>query len=642
MTRADIATRLASIEGFYPHEECDHHVLCGRSGHTGLAIWFPHMPDIARLAGETAGALALASHLPFGISAHVPIIGQCQPAHVLALHDQVRVRPSLIQQLATPLILAQLAADGSLHIHNDSRGVAELYQHGNAEGLQVWSNRLAMPLVFAGSEPVESVEGAQLRAVYGYYPHEHTPFANVQRVLGGGTVFAGDWPSAPIVNRHNHLVEMLGGAYAEQGKPVDYAACRTSLISMLIELNLFWTGPLHCRLTGGHDARTILASLIATGQTARLVVPTINLLGQDDTATEQIMVACRSRSIEFDWQRVELKPGGYQKQNNDKAFTAFPAAAAMRKPVLETVSRWFGTIAPRRSHDYAYKDNPLLDRLVFHFHRMDGQMLPCDYHRGPARDHANTRAPMHLGDHAGETLRAVHYSADDLKSDANDFARRRVDTLFPIRQAEHGSFNPERPFPSAVLHRAAGAWERYMDDAKASGIGSFLVFDYLNTVAEQSRRGDVAQHLRQTCLLAHPLLVQESFKLTPEQRLNNAMHMGLIGVLAPFLLDIPFAAARLNGSSEVRPTITGKPQLWDSDAIPGWAGILADQDAWSDVFDAPTISRVLGVGDATSLNTDQRETLGGLLAWRTAQRAYCTILSTYIRDQRNRSAHVAA
>ncbi len=634
LSDAEVSGRLATVEGFYPHDGYDFHVLAGHAGHTGLALWFPKIKGLSQIAGPTAGALALASHPPFGISEHVPVVGKCGPADVLSLHEKVRRNPELVRDLATPLTLAHLAADGGLHIHNDVRGFAELYRHRHPDGIQVWSNRLAMPLLFAGSAPVESVEAAQLRAVYSYYPFEHTPFANVERVLGGGSVFAGDWPGAPVVNRLNLLVEMLGDAYSRQGEPVDYDACRAAVTRMVGEVNLFWTGKLRCGLTGGRDSRSVLAFLLAGGMAERVELSTIKILKQDYEVAEQLVAACHARGFKVDWKLVERRKSNYSARNNEAAWAAFPAAKSHQRGALASVARWWQR-QPRSSGatDYVYHANPLLDRMTFQFHRMDGQTMPAGYYQSPVRDSPHDDMPLLFGGQSGEVLRASQYTEEHLAGGPDDRAWKLARARYRLGKAKRPPMDPKRPYPRAVHDLANATWERYLTEAKAGGIGGFLVFDYLNVAAQQSRRVDVPKQLRLVCPLSHPLLLRESYKLSERERIASAMPMGLIGSLAPFLMRIPFSHQIPIETTEVRLDMTGKPQFWDADAVPGFLAILDDTQAWGDAFHVPSIRQEFGGEVAPELNAYQRDTIGGLMCWRTAQRSYCAVLAAYIARQ---------
>ena len=207
LSHEDITRRLAAVEGFYPHAFHDQSVKIGSNGHTGLVIWMPRVKGLAKLAGFAGPALAYASHLPFGITQHTPVTGTCTPDAILALHEKVRSKPETVSTLISPLNLVHMAADGGLHLHNDIRGFAEVFHHSGLDGLRVWSSRLSMPLLFALQVPIESAAAGQMRAVFSYYPHGHTPFTNVVRLEGGTAVFAGDWPAEPLVQRRKLLLD---------------------------------------------------------------------------------------------------------------------------------------------------------------------------------------------------------------------------------------------------------------------------------------------------------------------------------------------------------------------------------------------------------------------------------------------------
>lgn len=642
----EVEERLAILEGFYPH--LDHRRLCkiGPSGHTGLVVWLPKVEGLADLAGFDGEALAYASHLPFGISRHVDIAGSCTPAHVHALCEKVRSAPETMLSLGTPLNLVHMAADGGLHLHNDIRGFAEVFCH-KGKSIQVWASRLSMPLLVALQPPVESVVAGQLRSVFSYYPFEHTPFRNVQRLEGCSSVFAGDWPAEPLCTRRNLLLESLGRSFARQGEPVDYAACREAVAGNLAEIARFWSGDLRCGLTGGRDSRAVLAFLIAGGLAGKVPLTTIKILKQDYGVAEQLVALCRRQGVKVDWQLVERPRSSYSAKNRDQAWDVFPAARETGRDVRAVAGQWLdwarGRQSPTESGAYVYHENPLLDRMVFQFHRLDGQTMPIGYYTTPARDIAQPGTPLTFGGQSGEILRASQYEAAHLADGPAQRQRKVERARFRMSKAWAGYPDPVKPYQRETHSRARTAFRRYFEEAGAGGVGSFLGFDYMNLIGKQSHRVDVPKQLLLSCPLSHPLLVIESYKLTAEQRVANTFHQSLIGELAPFLLEAPFSHQLPLETKDVRLDMTGKPQFWDANAVPGFAEIIREPERWNDTFEESSIAVELGARASPVLNAYQRDTVGGLLLWRAAHKAYGKVLAQYIeRHRKSRGAAAAA
>ncbi len=630
----EIEQRLIAVEGFYPHAFCARHLKTGPGGHTGLIVWMPKIKHLSTIAGPAGEALAYASHLPFGISGHVDVTGQATPKDILALHEKVRAAPELVTELGAPLNLVHLGADGGLHLNNDFRGLAEVFHHDGDKGLQVWSNRLSMPLVFALATPRESVASAQMRAVFSYFPHKQTPFSNVERVSGGTAVFAGDWPAAPLITHRKLLLGMLAASSSMQGADVDYALCGENTARMLGEIPLFWSGALRSGLTGGRDSRAVLAFLIASNLEGKAPLTTTKILKQDFDVARQLVAICEREGRPVEWDLVERPPSSYSAANRDAAWDDFPAG---RNPgydfrdVARDVLQWMRS-SPRANSGVRqnYKDNPLLDRMVFHFHRLDGQTMPIGYYTTPAREMPDHEAPLTLGGHSGEILRSSQYTQASLDIGFDNWVTKRSRNLFRLSKAWLGRVDHKAPYTIAAQKRARQAWLQYIDEAKVAGIEGFLAFDYMNVAGKQSRRVDVPKQLRLVCPLSHPQLLAESFKLSPERRLSNEFPIKLIDALAPYLLEAPFSHQLAKEKGDIRLDMTGKPQFWDQTAAPGFLEIIAQEDRWSDTFDVAAIRAEFGPAKEPQLNAYQQDTISGLLLWRVAQSAYAELLSEYI------------
>ena len=643
LSAADVEHRLAAVEAFYPHTSEKRFVKTGVGGHTGLIVWAPQTHGLSQWCGPSDQALVYASHCPFGISKHVEISGPCAPDHVRQLHDKVRAQPETMRTMVPPLALAQLSNDGGLHIHADIRGFSELYHHRNRQGLQVWSSRLAMPLVFALEQPVESRIGAQLRAVFTFYPHHHTPFDNVTRLLGGASVYAGDWPAEPISSRRNHLLDMLGQAYGQQGAPVDYAACQEAMSGMLSEVRLFWSSDarskLGCGLTGGRDSRTILSTLIATGQSKDIKFSTKKLMRQDYEVVPKLVGLCGREGHPLVWQMRERPPSAYCASNDARAWAIFPAALDNSTPDASLTTRKLPLTGWLRrqpaTRPYVFSANPLLDRMTFHFHDMDGQVMPTKYYASPQRQGVGTESLM-LGGMSGEILRGVGYGTAHLAAGPDQHRSSVAADRFQLgwRRLAAGKTQKARPYLREVHVAAHAAWSHYLDEARDGGIGGFLIFDYMNVVAQQSRRVEVPKMLKLISPLALPILLTESYKLSAEQRVANAFPIGMIGAAAPFLLEAPFSHQMPKDEAEIRLNATGFPQFWDANAVPGFHDILAQPDSWNDTFVEPRVLAEFDPNTVSGHNAAQRDRTGGLLLWRAAQKSYCEILGRHIAQHR--------
>lgn len=636
LSATDIAERLASVTGFYPRERYRQHMQIGAGGHTGLVVWMPPLKGLAELCGAHDGALAYVSHPPYGITSHVDIAGTCTPAHVLALHAKVKADPALMRDMVPPLIITSLDAGGGLHIHNDFRGLADLYHH-RGDGLQVWSNRVSMPLLFALVEPVESVSSAQLRAIFTYYPTDRTPFANVARVEGGTSVFAGGWQAPPVVQRRNLLLEMLGESYDRIGEPVDFERSRAAVARMLAEIPKFWSRPLRAGLTGGRDSRLILAYFLASGLIDKVQLMTIETIRQDFELAERLVEACRAEGHKVDWEIIR-KQNRYIASNNEAAWADFPAAMAHvpePPPPSGLLGRIFRRPAQRASAPaYRYGASPLLDRMVFTFHKKEGQTMPAGYYAQPVRETAEGDGNVMIGGQSGEVLRASQYGSADLAAGPRARQEKLERGRFRISLARAIVPDITRPYPRHVLDQALAVFRGYLDEARAGGLDDFQAFDYLNVAAQQSRRIDTPKQLQIVCPLAHPVLLMESYKLSAEERAGNAFHKRMTAALAPFLVDLPYSFQIPLVGEEIRRDQAGKPQFWDADAVPGFADILARADVWGDTFDTGMLMPEFSGSAPARLNAYQRDSIGGMLCWRVAHRAYCEVLASFIAKRR--------
>lgn len=640
----EVEARIAAVEGFYPHALYTRSMKFGASGHTGLVAWLPKSGHLAELAGAAGDAVAYASHLPFGISQFVPLKGMCRAADILALHERVKSAPELMTKLGTPLNLVHLSSSGGLYLNNDYRGLAEVFHHAG-KGLHVWSNRLSMPLVFALEAPRESVVAAQLRAVFSYYPRTHTPFSNVSRVDGGTAVFAGDWPAEPLINRRKLLLEMLATASGQQGAPVDYAGCGLRAGQMMSEIASFWSGPMRSGLTGGRDSRAILAFLIAGGITDKVPLMTTKILKQDYEPAAALIAACKREGHNVTWDLQERNASSYSATNRDQAWEDFPAGR-YSTPVLEATVKGLMSWArrgsrPGGSQRHVYQANPLLDRMVYQFHRLDGQTMPIGYFTAPAVERPDLAKNLLLGGQSGEVLRASGYTRESIDMGIDEWLKRRTKQQFRLNLPVVGKRERIAPYTNQALRHAHAEWMQYIEEARAAGIGGFHLLDYMNVAGKQSRRIDVPKQLLLVCPLSHPYLLEESYKLTPERRIGNEFHIELIKAVAPYLLEAPFSFQLPKETADLRLDLTGKPQFWDSEAVPGFAQIIKESWRWSDTFVENSIKSEFGEDAQPELNPYQRDTIGGYLLWRSGQGAYSLVLAAYINSQRKAVAAAA-
>ena len=645
LAKAEVEARIAAVEGFYPHTYFTRSLKFGASGHTGLVTWLPKSEPLAELAGPAGDALAYASHLPFGITRHTQLKGMCTPADILALHEKVKSAPQLMGTLGTPLNLVHLSANGGLYLNNDFRGLAEVYHHAG-KGLQVWSNRLSMPLVFALEAPQESVVGAQLRAIFSYFPRTHTPFANVARLDGGISVFAGDWPAEPLINRRKLLLEMLSAASARQGEPIDYAECGALAGAMVSEIGAFWSGPMRSGLTGGRDSRAILAFLIAGGIAEKVPLVTTKILKQDYEPAGALIEACKREGINLTWELTERTKSSYSSTNRDEAWNDFPAGR-YSTPVLQAAVKGLMSWAtkgtrPDGSERHLYGANPLLDRMVFQFHRLDGQTMPIGYFTAPAVERPDQMKNLLLGGQSGEVLRASGYTKESLAMGLDEWLKRRSRQQFRLNLKWVGKRERTAPYTLTAHRHAHAEWMQYIEEGRAAGISGFHLLDYMNVAGKQSRRIDVPKQLLLVCPLAHPFLMTESYKLTPERRIGNEFHLNLIKAVAPYLLEAPFSFQLPKEAADLRLDLTGKPQFWDKDAVPGFAQIIKETWRWADTFDAGSILAEFGEAAEPVLNPYQRDTIGGYLLWRAGQGAYAGVLSAYVARAKKAVAAAAA
>jgi len=299
------------------------------------------------------------------------------------------------------------------------------------------------------------------------------------------------------------------------------------------------------------------------------------------------------------------------------------------------------------------ENNKLLARLLFHFQKNNGQVMPGIYFQPPRIKHPTTNESSEfvvISGGSGETLRAPKYtqteiqkgvllklvktlrSKFDLIPKQKDIHKRlsNIDQL-DLEDFYHGK---HRMYSEGAARHAALVWHSYLSEANQAGIVDFRMFDYFAIAAQQSRRTGLGRDSQRMYPLASQSLMNSAFQLKPNERAENRYHTALISRLAPDLAGIPFSFELEVPKEEIRRDNSRFPLISDEvRGISGFSHILQNSENWNDSYHSDRII-ALFEGQSFQLNDYQKDRTACQLAWRAATSQYPKLVNAYLDSSR--------
>ncbi len=198
---------------------------------------------------EQGKSWAIAVDYPFGGKAN-SLLGLCT-----RLEEDTT---STLKELPPPFALIWSDGTGGIRVQNDGLGQAQLFEYDDG---QLWAltNRIAA-LSALGIRLVPEPEEWAVRVTLGWFPLRLSGYRNV-RFLGPGTRL--------LLERHGvhrRTYETLGRWMSSDPLAEDECLelARSSLIEMIEAAIPLWHRPT-ATLSGGHDTRAVVSSLLAVG-----------------------------------------------------------------------------------------------------------------------------------------------------------------------------------------------------------------------------------------------------------------------------------------------------------------------------------------------------------------------------------------
>jgi hypothetical protein len=427
------------------------------------------------------------------------------------------------RELNAPVALAALDSEaGRLVVANDAIGAARLYAF-EAGGVTVWSNRPGALCLFTGTRPQADPRGWRVLAAAGWFLADASPIDGVRRV-SGGTVAEAD--NAGVRQRRTGAVGRLVASPARDGDLGEAAAeqareqARTAAV--------LWPGRADVDLSGGRDSRLSAAAVVAAGTPARFLTSDATP-GEADVAAELVAAA----PVEMDHRIRKTKPG----------------SATPGTPLLE-----------RAAHLHLLHDG------VRHPQKLRGKMtLPR-----PRPSSAT------FSGHGGEIAHGFFYkNSKQLRQ-----LRRRGDRLVK-RVMRFFTKDHEAAVPAAYSE-AEGVIRSTLDAGRELGLDGPVLLDWFYLVDRFAHRSGIATDSERISVFATPAFIRAAFALSPEERLDDALHQDVIGRLVPQWRDVRFFQAEQKRMPKIR-----RERLWevaaDAEVV---ESILAGGGSWTEIYDA--------------------------------------------------------
>ena len=454
----------------------------------------------------------------------------------LRLADRVARDPAgVVASMNAPGVVAVLEEDGRrLTIVNDLIGAGRLYELRFAGG-RVWSNRAGALSLFTGIAPRPDPADWLVLAAASWFLAESTPFADVRKIGPGTVILAdddgvGERPTNAVGGlvgaRQGGLARLLGvGRGRDLGPLAD--TCAADARAQALAAAALWPGTADVDLSGGRDSRLVAAAAVAAGIDARFLTSDATP-GEADVARQLIAVV----------------PG----EPEHKIRKGGEGSATPSTPLPERA---------RNLH--------LLHDGLRHPQKLRGKMtLPRS---------RPTNATM--SGHGGEIAHGFFYkNARQVRKLKRGGQRRLVRRALRFFTKDHEAARPQ------AYERARAVIEATFEEGREQGLEGPSLLDWFYLLDRFTHRSGLASHSERISAFATPGFIAAAFALTPEQRVQAALHREVIARLVPAWRDLPFFQAQSSRMPKIR-----RQRLWE---IPDDAAeverILEGGGSWTEIY----------------------------------------------------------
>ena len=544
----------------------------------GMVIWAPaEDPRRWPMWAEGGGIGVATAYIPTGWERVVP--DREPPEAALALGRALAHDPSRIGALNSPLLLGICDAErDSLTLLNDQIGVARFYEMP-FDGGCVWSNRLGALPIFAGVRPEADHRGWALLAAGGWFMSDSTPIAGARKVPAGSVVRVDR--SGLVRRRTDALRELVTPREPRIDEAAD--ASGRQAIDVLRAVSALSDRRLDIDLSGGRDSRVSAAAAIAGGIDA-VFHTTEELVGETEIARRLVAAAPR------------------------------PVRHVVRDAKERTVRQPLPTRA-MNSH------------LVY-----DGITAPQALRRSERVLRGATPAPTIAGYGGGIAHGAPFYPRREVLDRIREQGERGpLRRLVKFCRRKHVAARDE------VYEIARSEMRDTLAEGRRHGIDGPSLLDYFLLVDRFAFKTGLNRDSSTFSVFTTPAFVRAAFDLTPEQRLEASLHRRIIARLVPEWADIPFH--RRDAPSEA-PKIR-RQRIWDTVDAETVDEILADEHAWSTLFD-PERTRAMWAEVRSGQGHSHHEQVFERLIWRQTYEEHLARLGRRATEEPSRAAAGAA
>lgn len=483
---------------------------------------------------EDANSAVATLYVPLG---YQRLIGDVPPGQApQPLARALMLAPESIVELTPPTVLARLdKKDPRLDLWTDALGSGRMFQFRTSQGGWVWSNRPEAACLFAGIPARPDPMGWRYHAATDWFMGDSTPIEGVRALPAATHVTAAARHAHPVISQLNPSAVFSGSGR------VDFEGVAAALQDAARSVAAIWPGTPTLDITGGRDSRVVVAAFLSAGIDVRL--HTHNAVDGEVEAAEHL-VGLLGSTVPHDIRQASPRRAG-----------ARPVVAA------EQVRRW---------HSYS------------------GGLRPSSFlaHTPPAT--LSTRFKPAIGGVGGELAHGFFYPTDILKIDAlpvterlpayRDHLMRR---MFRIPGAT-----------KAARAEAATQIDRVLRTGLSLGLSDIGLLDYFYADERLRRWGTTSERLGVISPLLTPAFVGASFALQPQQRLDAALHRGVLRHLVPQWADVPFfkpgVATPAAPGARIAPTAPADNSPLELPPAPFRLGLATDADQLDAIFHRPS------------------------------------------------------
>jgi hypothetical protein len=507
------------------------------------------------------------------------VVGHLPPDQAaVPLASALVERPDRVGELTPPFIVGvRDRRTEQLTIVNDFISAGRIYEL-RFEGRDtfgsdgwVWSNRLGALPIFAGVAPAPDERGWALFAAAGWFIGDATPIAGTAKVPGGSVIRAGG--KERLDRQQTHALSKL-----VKPREVSFEASVTrageQAVGLARNVDASYGEVVQVDLSGGRDSRLSAAAACAAG------------------------IDCELRTGDKVPGEVEI---------------ARRLVASAPRPLRHRIT------TPEQGRPKDELHDRLRNLHLIH----DGMRHPQDVRRPMRLPQPVDALQPALSGHGGELGHGFYYTTESQLTKIVKGGDRAV-----LKRLEQAG----RRQPSAAqewtydLYRAE--LETILDQARGFGLTGPTLLDYFYLTQRFAFLSGLGARSGRHSVCATPGFVRAAFDLTPEDRLENRLHVDMIAGLVPEWAAIPF----LGSEDGNRLPKVHRQRIWEK---PGHADTLAEMidsgsAGWTDIYRPRRVRRMLRKARAGK-GHPHYEGVFERIAWRVSFEAHLSELARAAR-----------